>query len=70
MDVNEILDTLSHEFLLVRMKHELDGVQDPEQLRRSCLMLIDLMEKQKAMFKHLIYSFLEGTDPETQELFE
>jgi len=69
MDVNEILDQLSHEFLLVKMKRELDTVNDPEELRRACLMLIDLMEKQKAMFKQMMYTLIDG-DPEAQELFE
>ena len=69
MDVNEILDQLSHEFLLVKMKRELDTVNDPEELRRACLMLIDLMEKQKAMFKQMMYTLIDG-DPEEQELFE
>ena len=69
MDVNEILDQLSHEFLLVKMKRELDSVDDPEELRRACLMLIDLMERQKAMFKQMMYTLIDG-DPEAQELFE
>ena len=69
MDVNEILDQLSHEFLLVKMKRELDTVNDPEELRRACLMLIDLMERQKATFKHMLFTLIDG-DPEAQELFE
>jgi hypothetical protein len=69
MDVNEILDQLSHEFLLVKMKRELDTVNDPEELKRACLMLIDLMERQKAMFKHMLFTLIDG-DPEAQELFE
>ena len=69
MDVNEVLDSLAHEFLLVKMKRELDTVQDPEELRRACVLLIDLMEKQKAMFKTMIYSFIDE-NPEQSELFE
>ena len=69
MQFDEIMDSMSHEFLLVRMKRELDTVQSPEQLRNACLQLIDLLERQKAMFKQLMYSLIED-NPEAQELFE
>lgn len=69
MQFNEILDDMAHEFLLVRMKRELDEVNDPESLRRACLLLIDLLEKQKATFKQMLYTLIED-DPEAQELFE
>ena len=69
MDYVDIIDDMSHAFLLEKMKRELDQVSDPEQLRRSCLMLIDLVERQKSIFKTLLYSLIDG-DPEAQELFE
>ena len=69
MNFNEIMDSMSHEFLLVKMKRELDEVQDPEQLRHACLTLIDLIERQKAMFRQMLYTLIDG-DPEAQELFE
>lgn len=69
MQFDEIMDSMSHEFLLVRMKRELDTVESPEQLRNACLQLIDLLERQKAMFKQLMYSLIED-NPEAQELFE
>ena len=71
MRFDEIMDTMSHEFLLVRMKRELDEVQNPEQLRQACLQLtrFDLDERQKAMFKQLMYTLIED-NPEAQELFE
>lgn len=69
MRFDEIMDTMSHEFLLVRMKRELEEVQSPEQLRQACLQLIDLNERQKAMFKQLMYTLIED-NPEAQELFE
>jgi hypothetical protein len=69
MQFDEIMDSMSHEFLLVRMKRELDGVQSPEQLRQACLQLIDLVERQKSMFKQLLYTLIED-NPEAQELFE
>jgi hypothetical protein len=69
MRLDDIMDSMSHEFLLVRMKRELDGVQSPEQLRQACLQLIDLVERQKSMFKQLLYTLIED-NPEAQELFE
>ena len=69
MNVDEILDSLAHEFLLVKMKRELDTVHDPEELRRACVMLIDLMERQKALFKNMIHQLIDD-DPDAQELFE
>ena len=69
MDLDEIVDSLSHEFLLVKMKRELDHIHDPEQLRNACIQLIDLLERQKGMFKKCLYSLIED-NPEAQELFE
>ena len=69
MNLEEILDSLEHEFLLVKMKRELDHVNDPEQLRQMVLVMVDLCEKQKEMFKQLLYTLIEE-DPEAQELFE
>jgi len=69
MNLEEILDSLEHEFLLVKMKRELDHVNDPEQLRQMVLVMVDLCEKQKEMFKQLLYTLIEE-DPEAQEMFE
>ena len=69
MKFDEIMDDMAHEFLLVKVKRELDQVNDPESLRRACLLLIDLLEKQKATFKKMLYRLIED-DPEAQELFE
>ena len=69
MQFDEIMDSMSHEFLLVRMKRELDHIHDPEQLRQACLTLVDLVERQKGLFKQLMYSLIED-DPEAQKLFE
>ena len=69
MDPGEIVDSLAHEFLLVKMKRELDQVDDPEHLRLCCLQLIELVESQKAMFKQLLYSLIED-DPEAEQYFK
>ncbi len=56
----DILESdLAHEFMVVKIKRDLEEVKDPEQLRQACLLLIDLMEKQKAAFKSLIGGFFE-----------
>ena len=49
------MDSLAHEFLLVSVKRQLDECNDPEVLRGACLQLVDLIERQKAMFKQLIF---------------
>ena len=69
MKFDEIIDDMAHEFLLVKMKRELDQIDDPEVLRSSCILLIDLAERQKGMFKQMLYSLIED-NPEAQELFE
>jgi hypothetical protein len=65
----EIMDSLSHAFLLEKMKRELDTIHDPEELRRACVLLIDLMERQKEMFKKMVYQLIDS-DPEASEMFE
>ena len=69
MQFDEIIDDMAHEFLLVKMKRELDGINDPEVLKQCVLTLVDLAERQKGMFKQLLYS-LTDENPEIQELFE
>lgn len=70
MEYNEIVDGLAHEFLLVKMKRELDEIHDPEALRRACVMLIDLAERQKAMFKAMLVDMLNADEESMQELCE
>lgn len=53
------MDDMAHEFLLVSIKRQLDQVNDPDQLRTACLSLIDLIERQKSMFRELLYDTLE-----------
>lgn len=62
MDSSEISSSLEHEFLLTRLKQELAQVNDNETLRRLCLELIDLSERQKAMFKQMLYNFIDMAD--------
>ena len=69
MQFDEIIDDMAHEFLLVKMKRELDEINDPEVLKQCVLTLVDLAERQKGMFKQMLYS-LTDENPEIQELFE
>jgi hypothetical protein len=59
MGQDEIMDTLAHEFLLVSIKRQLDECEDKETLRHTCLQLVDMIERQKAMFKQLLFQAYE-----------
>lgn len=54
MDPKDLMDDVAHEFLLVKVKRELDTVHDPEALRMVCVELVDLVERQKSMFRQLL----------------
>ena len=67
------MDDMAHEFLLVKIKRELDTIHDPEMLKRMVLELVDLVEKQKATFKGLMWQIFddavaieEGTEQPTE----
>ena len=62
MEYLEIMDNLSHEFLLNRMKRELNQIHDPEELRRCILSLVDLAERQKAVFRHMLVDMLDDSE--------
>ena len=51
---------LAHEFMVTKIKRDLEKVNDPAELRQACLMLIDLMEKQKKAFKSLMGDLIES----------
>ena len=69
MQFDEIVDNLAHAFLLEKMKREIQEIDDVHVLRQCVLTLVDLNERQKGMFKQMLYSLIED-DPEAQELFE
>ena len=69
MQFDEIVDNLAHAFLLEKMKREINEIDDVVVLRQCVLTLVDLNERQKGMFKQMLYSLIED-DPEAQELFE
>ena len=69
MQFDEIMDNLSHAFLLEKMKREINEIEDVTVLRQCVLTLVDLNERQKGMFKQMLYSLIED-NPEATELFE
>ena len=69
MEMGDIMDELSHAFLLEKMKREVNQIDDVQTLRQCVLTLVDLNEKQKMMFKQMLYSLIED-NPEASELFE
>ena len=39
---------------MVSIKRSLDRIENPEELRRVCLTLVDLIERQKQAFKEVL----------------
>ena len=44
------------------MKRDLDEIHDPEELRRCILSLVDLAERQKAVFRHMLVNMLDDSE--------
>jgi hypothetical protein len=45
------MDDLEHEFMLVKLEMELQGIDDLDTLRNLCLQLARMNEAQKRIFK-------------------
>lgn len=69
MDTNEIIDELSHAFQMEKIKREVNTVDDVKMLRQMVLTLVDLNERQRAMFKNLLWKLIDE-NPEQSESFE
>jgi len=67
--MNEIIDELSHAFQMEKIRREVDGVDDVITLRQMVLTLVDLNERQRAMFKNLLWKLIDE-NPEESESFE
>ena len=48
------MDSLAHAFLLETIKRQADDCDDLATLRKAIVELVDLIEKQKAMFKQIM----------------
>ena len=53
LSAREIMDMVAREFELVRIKRNIDKIDDVEQLREIAKQLIDLMESQRRAFHNL-----------------
>lgn len=69
MDTNEIIDEVSHAFQMEKMRREVNTVDDVKMLRQMVLTLVDLNERQRAMFKNLLWTLIDE-NPEQSESFE
>ena len=69
MDTNEIIDEVSHAFQMEKIRREVNTVDDVKMLRQMVLMLVDLNERQRAMFKNLLWKLIDE-NPEQSESFE
>ena len=56
------MDEMAHEFLLVKIKRELETVRDPDVLKSMVLQLVDLIERQKGMFKQMMFDLIEAAE--------
>jgi len=59
MKPEEIMDDMAHAFQLEKIRREVDQCESLEVLRRMVMVLVDVNEKQKAMFRQLIIDLHE-----------
>ena len=59
MQPDEVMDSLAHAFAKEKIRREINEVSDPETLREMVMVLFDLHERQKAMFRQLIMDLHE-----------
>ena len=62
MEFEDIMDQMAHEFLLVKIKRELETVRDPDVLKSMVLQLVDLIERQKGMFKQMMFDLIDAAE--------
>jgi hypothetical protein len=53
---------LEHEFMLVKLEMELQGIEDLDTLRNLCLQLARMNEAQKRIFKSMFNVDMEEQD--------
>ena len=54
MQPEDVMDSLAHAFLLETIRRQADECDDMETLRKAIVELVDLLERQKAMFKQIM----------------
>lgn len=59
MKPEEIMDDMAHAFQLEKIRREVDSCESLEVLRQMVMVLVDVNERQKAMFRQLIIDLHE-----------
>ena len=59
MKPEEIMDDMAHAFQLEKIRREVDQCESLEVLRQMVMVLVDVNERQKAMFRQLIIDLHE-----------
>ena len=59
MNPEEVMDNMAHAFQLEKIRREVDQCESLEVLRQMVMVLVDVNEKQKAMFRQLIIDLHE-----------
>lgn len=59
MQPDEIMDSMAHAFQLERVRREVEECESLDALRNMVMVLVDVNEKQKAMFRQLIMDLHE-----------
>ena len=59
MKPEEIMDDMAHAFQLEKIRREVDQCDSLEVLRQMVMVLVDVNERQKAMFRQLIIDLHE-----------
>ena len=59
MKPEEIMDDMAHAFQLEKIRREVDSCENLEVLRQMVMVLVDVNERQKAMFRQLIIDLHE-----------
>ena len=59
MKPEEVMDNMAHAFQLEKIRREVDSCESLEVLRQMVMVLVDVNERQKAMFRQLIIDLHE-----------
>ena len=59
MQPDEVMDQMAHAFQMERIKREVYNQEDLDVLREMVMVLVDVNERQKAMFRQLIVDLHE-----------
>ena len=59
MRPDEVMDSLAHAFQLEKIRREVYECEDKDKLREMVMVLVDVNERQKAMFRQLLMDLHE-----------